>query len=87
VKDDVDELAAAAGTEFHDAVRLGEQRVVLTQPDVVPGVKTRPALAHDDRARGDDFAAVTLDAEALGVGVAAVARGCGTLLFRHVLLP
>jgi len=49
------------------------QRVVAAPPDVEAGVELRPALANDDRARGDDFAAVTLHAEALGVGVAAVA--------------
>ena len=41
-------------------------------PTFARRVHLGPALAHDDRARGDRFAAVGLDAEALGLRIAAV---------------
>ena len=56
-RQDVDELAAAALAELHDAVGLGEQRVVAAAADVVARVELRAALAHDDRARGDHLTA------------------------------
>src|SRR5690606_2829138 len=51
--------------------------------DVVTGVELRAALADEDLARVDELAAEALDAEALGVGVAAVPGGAGTLLRCH----
>jgi hypothetical protein len=50
-----------------------EQGVVLAHVDAVAGMVDRAALADQDRAREDQFAAVDLDAEALACGVAAVA--------------
>ena len=41
------------------------------------------ALAHDDRARGDDLAVEPLDAEALALGIAAVAGGAAAFGLRH----
>src|SRR5205814_1872787 len=72
-RDDVDELAAAAVTEAHDAVGLREQRVVATTPYVVARVEARAALADDDRPRGHELAAADLDPEPLCVGVPPVA--------------
>src|SRR5690349_21199486 len=80
---DVDELAATTAAELHDAVARGEQRVVAATTDVLTRVELGPTLAHDDRARGDLGAAVDLDAESLGRGVATVAGGGGALLLRH----
>src|SRR4029079_11919185 len=72
--DDVDDLAVAALAELHDAVGLGEERVVAALADVESGMPLRAALTHDDRARGDDLGAVTLDAQTLRVGVTPVTR-------------
>src|SRR5262249_19168782 len=80
---DVDELAAAARTELHDAVGGREQRVVAALADVESGVELGAALANDDRSRGDRLAAVTLHTQPLRVGVTTVAGGAGALLLRH----
>ena len=57
---------------FTRAVDLREQRVVLAEPDVEAGTEPAPALAHEDRAAGDDVAVEPLHAEALRVAVAPV---------------
>ena len=59
----------------HGARGQREQRVVAAAADVVAGVEVGAALADDDLAGVDQLAAEALDAEALGVGVAAVPRG------------
>src|SRR5262245_59918922 len=59
--------------ETHHARDLGEKRVVLAAADVDAGKELGPALAHEDRPAGDILAAERLQAEALGVRVAAVA--------------
>ena len=58
---------------FTRAVDLGEQRVVLAEPDVEAGTEPAAALAHEDRSAGHDVAVEPLDAEALRVAVAPVA--------------
>src|SRR5258706_11447787 len=50
-----------------------EEGVVLADADVRARMKLGAALAHEDRARVDELAAVDLDAEPLGLGIAAVA--------------
>ena len=45
------------------------------------------ALANDDLAGVDQLTAEALHAEALGVGITAVARGAGALLVCHVVSP
>ena len=60
--------------ELHLAVLEGEQREVAAAPDVGAGMDLGAALADDDRAGLEELAVVRLDAEVLGVGVAAVAR-------------
>src|SRR5690606_8895639 len=82
--DDVDDLAAAARAELDRASGEREERVVLATADVVAGVEVRTALADDDLARVHDLATEALDAEALRVRVATVARGARTLLVCHV---
>ena len=47
------------------AIGEGEQRVVTTQAHVGARVELGAALAHDDVASGDSFAAEALYAEAL----------------------
>src|SRR5215208_2380810 len=78
--------AAALVLELDDAVDLGEQRVVLAAADVGTGEKARAALPHEDRAPGDPLAAVALDAQVLGVGVAAVAARALSFLVCHLEL-
>ena len=55
------------------AVDLGEEGVILAEPDVEPRVESTSLLPHQDRAASDEIAVVTLHAEALRVGVAPVA--------------
>src|SRR5690606_22698691 len=50
-------VARAPDGELHAAVDQREQRVVLADADVHAGVELRAALAHDDRAGADGFAA------------------------------
>src|SRR6478609_4343954 len=61
----------------------GEEGVVLADADVEAGVEAGAALADDDRAGADGLAAVGLDAEVLGVGVAAVPGGAAAFLMCH----
>src|SRR5688572_24469064 len=82
-RNDVDELAAAALTEAHGPVALREQRVVAAAAHVLTRVEACPPLTHEDRPGAHGGARAHLHAEALGVGVAPVAGGGGTLLLRH----
>src|SRR3954453_22416088 len=83
---DVDDLPAAAGAEAPRTGLEGEEGVVAATADVHAGVEVRAALADDDLAGLDDLAAEALDAEALGVGVAAVAGRRSALLVCHVVV-
>ena len=56
-----------AGYKLDLAVGSGEQGVVFTTAHVLTGVKFRTALAYDDIARLDRFAAVAFDTQILGV--------------------
>ncbi len=69
--------------ELNGAVSECEQRVVLADAHVVTRGEVGAALANDDLTGLDGLAAIDLDAEALGVGVAPVARGTETLLMCH----
>ena len=80
---DVDDVATAPAAELHRAGDQSEQRVVAAAADVVAGVEVGAALADEDLAGVDLLAAEPLHAEALGVGVAAVAAGGRTLLVCH----
>src|SRR5574340_285283 len=57
----------ALGGEYHLAGDLGKQRVILAHADVLTGVELCAALAHDDAARIDQFAAVALHAQSFRV--------------------
>ena len=65
------DLAAVLAVVFEAdlAVDLGEQRVILAQPDVEPGLEAASLLPHEDRPAGDEVAVVTLDAETLRIAV------------------
>src|SRR6266699_4883038 len=86
-RDDVHGPAAVAPGELNRAADQREQRVVAAAADALAGVEVRAALADEDLARVHDLTAVTLDAEALGLGVAAVAAGRGALLVCHLRPP
>src|SRR3954449_9227826 len=77
---DRDHATPAALAELHDPRALGEDRVVLADPDPGAGMELRAALAHDDLAAGHGLAGEDLHAEPLGVRVAAVAAGAEPLL-------
>lgn len=80
---DVDDPAPAARAEPHGTGRTCEERVVVATTDVLSGVEVGATLANDDLAGLDDLTTVALDAEALGVGIATVARGARALLMCH----
>src|SRR3954469_7985977 len=80
---DRDHATPATLAELHDPRALGEDRVVLADADADAGVELGAALAHDDLAAADGLAGEHLDAEALGVRVAAVAAGAEALLMSH----
>src|SRR5450755_2224425 len=84
---DGDDAATAAARELDGAGRLGEDRVVAADPGSVAGLEHGSALAHDDLAAGDGLAGEHLDAESLGVGVAAVAARAEAFLMSHCRPP
>src|SRR3954468_7772664 len=81
--DDRHDAPAPAGRELHGPRRAGVERVVLADPDALAGMEARTALADDDLAAGHVLAGEDLHAQALGIGVAAVARGAEPLLMSH----
>ena len=68
------------------AVYQSKQGVVFAHAHVVASVKACAALAHDDGASADEFAAKCLDAEHLRVRVATVARGAAAFFFCYGVL-
>ena len=85
--DDRRAVACTLGGEADMAIDQREQRVVLADADVHAGVKLRAALTDDDRTSGDQFTAVSLDAQHLGLGVAAVPCGTAAFFLCHELAP
>src|SRR6476469_2741320 len=77
------ELAVA---ECDLAVGKRKKRVVFAQADVVARVPLGAALAHDDVAGANGFAAELLHAEALALAVGAVAGRTACFLMCHVEL-
>src|SRR5579885_147681 len=84
-RDDVHEGAVLrpAGAKDHATLRLGVDRVVLAHAGVEAGMETGAALAHDDAAGRHEFAAEALDAQPLGLRVAAVAGAASSLFMCH----
>ena len=66
------------------AVGKREQRVVAPAGNVLAGVEPGAALAHNDRACAHELTAEHLDAEHLGLRIAAVAGGTATFFLCHV---
>src|SRR5436190_4198767 len=78
-----DHPAAAAGAKLDGSRAGGEDRVVAADAGAVAGPEAGAPLTHDDLAAGDGLAGEHLDAQPLGVRVAAVAAGAQSLLVRH----
>ena len=76
-------LLRPLGAELDVAVDQREQRVVLADADVHARMDRGAALADDDAAGANHFAAVDLDAETLRLGVAPVARTAACLFMCH----
>src|SRR4029077_18436721 len=74
-RDDAHGPPTADRAELHRPADQREQRVVAAPAHTLAGVEVRAVLADDDLARVHQLAAVALDAEALGLGVTAVAAG------------
>ena len=60
-----------------------EQGPIATGADILTGDKFRPSLANQDAARGHEFPAKSLYAEALADAVASVADAALTFLMCH----
>lgn len=60
--------------KFHLAVREGEKRMIATNPDIGPGMKTSSALPNDDISGNHLLASILFHSKTLGMTVAAVSR-------------
>ncbi len=69
---DADAAFILRAFEFDLTINLCEDGVVVTDANICAGVELGAALSHDDHAGFDDFAAESLDAEAVGVAIATV---------------
>src|SRR5882672_11458730 len=67
-------VVGALHRKRHLAIGKSKQRMVAPHADVFSGVKARPALANDDRARIDRLAAKHLYAQPLRLRIAPVTR-------------
>src|SRR5687767_9261773 len=85
-RDDVDQPPLVALAEVDGAGRGGEEGVVGALHHVETGVITGAPLAHEDRARRHRLAGEALDAQALGLGVTAVAGAPAAFGLRHLFL-
>lgn len=73
--------ASGNGNHVHAAVNLVKcdlsvgqckQRVIASDTDILAGVKTGAALANNDVAGDDGFAAILLDSQHFGIAVSSV---------------
>ena len=81
---DVDAFAAAQttldGVEADDSINQGKKGVIRTPANIDARQHRGAALTNQNRASTDGLAAIALDAETLGIGVAAVAGGACAFL-------
>ena len=80
-RDDVD--PATGAIEPHLAVDQRENGVIATEPDILAGQKFRAALADDDVAGDDRFAAKFFHAEPFADAVAAVLDAALSFFMSH----
>src|SRR5579872_2583911 len=79
-----DEAASAARAVKVDmAGDHGIKGVIAAHADIFTGMDLGAALADQDIAAKDGFAAEFLDAEATAFGIAPIARGTACFLMRH----
>ena len=69
-----------------DPVDFREDRVILSEADVLPGMDFRSELADDDGSRGNGLAAEDLDAPPLTVAVPSVPGASLSFLVCHDIL-
>src|SRR5712691_1474880 len=82
--DDAHGPTPAPGAELDLPADEGEQGIVPAAANADSRMEVSAVLAHDDLAGVDDLAAEALDAEPLGIGVAAVPAGRRALLVCHL---
>mgnify|MGYP001580356257 CR=1 FL=1 len=68
------EVGFAARTEGDGAIREREERVVVTDPYIFPGLDLGPALADDDHACAGDGTVSKLYTKVFWVGIVEVFR-------------
>ena len=78
-------VIAAFALDSDLAGNLCEQRIILADTNIVARMEMRAALTNEDAASRYDRAGMLLDAEALGLTVAAVTRGADALLMCETL--
>ena len=66
--------------EADDAIDLGIDRVILANANIVANPKLGSALPDNNCAGANQLAIVSLDAQSLGLAVAAVARAADAFL-------
>jgi hypothetical protein len=74
---------AALLLELHVAIDQCEEGPIAASADVLAGVILRAALADDDAAGRDEFAAEGFDAQTLRMTVATVAAAAATFFMCH----
>ncbi len=72
--------------ELHDPIALCEKSEIAPDTYKIPGIITCAPLTDDNTARGDLLPAVSLYAEALGIGVPPVCGTALTFCMCHVVL-
>ena len=80
------DMDRSVGPELHDPSTLREKSIIGPDPDKVPGMVTRPALTDDDAPRCNRLPAISLYAQALGIGVSSVRCTSLTFCMCHVFL-
>lgn len=88
VFNDTDLLSClGGGGKLNRTGAQGEEGVVLTDTDVVPGVDLRPPLADDNHPGGHGLPVMDFNSQALRLAVAAVPAGAAGLLMSQVKSP
>jgi hypothetical protein len=84
-RDDVDDFAATCVTEFDSSCCESEERVILTDTDILSWVELGATLTDEDLAAVDYLTTESLDPEILRVGIATVTCRGDTLFTCHLL--
>jgi hypothetical protein len=76
-------LRLAHALKLHDTVDHCEERVVTAYADIASRMHLRAALAYENASGSDPLSAEALDAEALRITIAPVARTSTTFFVSH----